>query len=507
MTTEWLESAVEPVVARLGESMSLALTGVIVGMAFGFMAQRSRFCQRSAVIEFARNLTDGKLTVWLLAFATAVLATQTLAGLVFGLVFAVAAQAGAAGIGLSAAAAWWATYLIANVSFNPHPVQSLSFTGPSADVLSRVLFASDKPATFDLGLVPGVFLGAFLAAAATDRRLDHHPSGPLDQPIPAAGPVLRALHLARRSLPAMLAGCAFVGAQAGATPLRAEQVADRVWFTQGDAALGSPANRNFISNAGFIVTDDGVVVVDALGSPALAEELLAEIRRVTSQPVRYVIVTHYHADHIYGLQAFKAAGATILAHAEGREYLNSDTAQKRLEASRKELGPWVDGKTQLVPADRWLDQDETRLRVGSYDILIRHVGPAHTPEDLVVFVPKLGVLFSGDLFFRGRIPFVGQADSRLWIASLERLIDYKPRLVIPGHGPASLDPMTDLLMTRDYLTYLRQTMGVAAHNMEPFEEAYERADWSRYEKMPLFRAANRMNAYNTYLLMEQQDSQ
>jgi glyoxylase-like metal-dependent hydrolase (beta-lactamase superfamily II) len=298
---------------------------------------------------------------------------------------------------------------------------------------------------------------------------------------------------------------AVAGAGTAEPALQATQVVDRVWFVQGLAALGSPANRNFISNAGFIVTDDGVVVVDALGSPALAEELLAEIRRVTSQPVRYVIVTHYHADHIYGPQAFKAAGATILAHSAGREYLNSDTAQKRLEASRLELGPWVDDKTRLVPADRWLDQDETRLRVGSCDILIRRVGPAHTPEDLVVFVPKLGVLFSGDLFFRGRIPFVGQADSRLWIASLERLIDYKPRVVVPGHGPASTDPMVDLMMTRDYLVYLRQTMGEAAHNLEPFEDAYAKADWSRFEAMPLFRAANRMNAYNTYLLMEQQD--
>lgn len=295
-------------------------------------------------------------------------------------------------------------------------------------------------------------------------------------------------------------------AASGSEPaLHATQVADRVWFVQGVPALGSAANRNFISNAGFVVTDDGVVVVDALGSPALADELLAEIRRVTSQPVRYVIVTHYHADHIYGLQAFKAAGATILAHGAGREYLNSDTAQKRLEASRQELGPWVDDKTRLVPADRWLEQDETRLRVGSHEILIRHVGPAHTPEDLVVFVPKAGVLFSGDLFFRGRIPFVGQADSRLWIDSLERLIDYRPRVVVPGHGPASTDPMADLLMTRDYLVYLRHTMGEAAHKLEPFEEAYARADWSRFEAMPLFRAANRMNAYNTYLLMEQQD--
>lgn len=287
-------------------------------------------------------------------------------------------------------------------------------------------------------------------------------------------------------------------------PLKAVQVADRVWFAQGQAALGTPENRNFISNAGFVVTDDGVVVVDALGSPTLAQELLAEIKRVTPQPVRYVIVTHYHADHIYGLQTFKAAGATVLAHAKGREYLNSETARQRLQASRVELAPWINATTELLEADRWLDQPQTDVKVGSYDFQISYVGPAHTPEDLVVFVPQLGVLFSGDLFFQGRIPFVGQADSRLWISSLTRLMKYQPKLVIPGHGPASTDPMKDMAMTRDYLEVLRTSMGEAARNLEPFEDAYAKADWSRFEAMPLFRAANRMNAYNTYLLMEQQ---
>jgi len=303
---------------------------------------------------------------------------------------------------------------------------------------------------------------------------------------------------------ALLLALFALGGRAAENTLQAVQVAPQVWFVQGAAALGSPANRNFISNAGFVVTDDGVLVVDALGSPALAQELLAEIRRVTPQPVRYVVVTHYHADHIYGLQAFKAAGATIVAHSAGREYLNSDTAQQRLQASRVDLAPWVDAQTRLVAADRWLEGDETRLRMGSYEVLIRRVGPAHTPEDLVVFVPQLGVLFSGDLFFRGRVPFVGQADSRLWIASLERMMEFKPRLVIPGHGPVSTDPMADLAMTRDYLLHLRRTMGEAARNLEPFEEAYAKADWSRYDQLPLFKAANRMNAYNTYLLMEQQ---
>jgi glyoxylase-like metal-dependent hydrolase (beta-lactamase superfamily II) len=291
-----------------------------------------------------------------------------------------------------------------------------------------------------------------------------------------------------------------------AEPMRAQRVSDTAWFVQGETALGSSANRNFISNAGFVVTPQGVVVIDALGSPTLAEELIAAIRQVTAQPIRYVIVTHYHADHVYGLQAFKALGATLIAHRLGQSYLSSDAAQLRLAASREDLFPWIDEKTHLVPADRWLDAD-TVIELGGESFRIHPVGPAHTPEDLVVLAEHAGVMFAGDLVFRGRIPFVGQADSRQWIASLGQLIELKPRIVVPGHGPISVEPLADLQLTRDYLVHLRKTMAEAANNLEPFEEAYAKADWSRFEHLPLFRAANRMNAYNTYLLLEQQGSQ
>jgi glyoxylase-like metal-dependent hydrolase (beta-lactamase superfamily II) len=293
-------------------------------------------------------------------------------------------------------------------------------------------------------------------------------------------------------------------AQAAGRPAKAVRVAPDVYFVQGESALGSSANRNFISNAGFVVTREGVVVIDALGSPVLAREFIAEIRRVTARPIRYVIVTHYHADHIYGLQAFKAAGAKIIAHAAGREYLASETAQRRLEASRHELFPSIDEHTHLVPADQWVDGPDTTLRLGGRAFRIRHVGPAHTAEDLVVFDAASGALFAGDLVFRGRIPFVGQADSRRWIESLARVMEFRPKLLIPGHGPVSDRAAEDLALTHDYLVYLRQTMGEAARNLEPFEEVYARTDWSRFEKLPLFKAANRMNAYNTYLLMEHQ---
>ena len=297
------------------------------------------------------------------------------------------------------------------------------------------------------------------------------------------------------------AGASLAQTASALTPV---QLTPSVWYVHGLTALGSPANQNFISNAGFIVTGQGVVVIDALGSPALAQQLVAAIGKVTPQPITHVIVTHYHADHVYGLQVFKALGARILAHGSARSYLNSDTARLRLQASRQELAPWVDAKTELVEADEWLVTDR-EFKIGEMQLQIKHVGPAHTPEDLVVYLPQQKLLFAGDLVFRARIPFVGQADSRRWIAALDDLLALDTRLIVPGHGPVSESAREDLQLTRDYLRYLRNAMGQAAKNMDPFEEAYAATDWSRFEALPLFRLANRMNAYNTYLLLEQEN--
>jgi glyoxylase-like metal-dependent hydrolase (beta-lactamase superfamily II) len=292
-------------------------------------------------------------------------------------------------------------------------------------------------------------------------------------------------------------------AERATVPMALQRVADGVYFVQGESAMGSALNQGFVSNAGVVVSDDGVLVIDALGTPALARRLIEEIAKVTTQPVRTVVVTHYHADHIYGLQAFREAGARIVAHVGARGYIGSDTARLRLQASRDELFPWIDERTQVVEPDQWVDSDLT-LTLGSTTVQVRHVGPAHTTEDLAVVLPAAGVVFAGDLVFRGRTPFVGQADSGRWIESLDQLIAARPRVVVPGHGPAATDPERDVALTRDYLKHLRDTMGRAARDLEPFDDAYAKTDWSRFEAMPLFKQVNRMNAYNTYLLMEAQ---
>jgi glyoxylase-like metal-dependent hydrolase (beta-lactamase superfamily II) len=279
------------------------------------------------------------------------------------------------------------------------------------------------------------------------------------------------------------------------------QVSERVWYIRGEAGVPSHANRGHTSNAGFVVTREGVVVFDALGTPALGREFVAAIRKITAQPVRRVIVSHYHADHFYGLAAFKELGAEIWAHRAARAYLDSEPARLRLAERRQSLAPWVGADTRLVPADRWLEREES-FRLGGLTFRVFPVGPAHTPEDLALVVEEENVLFVGDLMFGGRLPFVGDADSRAWIAAIDRIVKYNPRVMIGGHGEVSRNAAADLALTREYLVYLRQTMGRAAEELEDFEVAYGKTDWSRFSHLPAFEAANRRNAYNTYIRIQ-----
>lgn len=310
-----------------------------------------------------------------------------------------------------------------------------------------------------------------------------------------------AVHLAAAA--ALALAPAFAGAQGLKAKVVPVKVTERVWYVQGEPGMASAANEGYNSNAGFVVTDEGVVVIDALGSPALGEALLAAIRKVTTKPVKRVIVTHYHADHFYGLQAFKKAGADVWAHFGAREYLVNGDADMRRRQRARDLFPWVTDDTPLLPADRWLEGDAT-FTLGGKRFEIQHFGPAHSPEDLVIVVPDEGVVFIGDILFAGRIPFVGEADSKSWLSKIDRLIALKPRLLVTGHGGVSKNPAKDLVLTRDYLTYLRQVMGKAVEDFVPFEEAYRRTDWSRFSSLPAFEAANRVNAYGTYLLMERE---
>lgn len=286
--------------------------------------------------------------------------------------------------------------------------------------------------------------------------------------------------------------------------VRAVRLATHSYYVPGLAGAASTANQGFMSNAGFVVTPAGVVVFDTLGSPSLAAEMVKRIRELTPLPIRRVILSHYHADHYYGMQVFKDLGAEIWAHRDGRGVLGSEAAQQRFAQRREILGRWINEHTQRFPEpDLWLTGD-VDFELGGVNFRVRHVGPAHSDEDLALFVVEDGVLYTGDLVFRNRIPFVGEADSGKWLAALDRLIAFRPKILVPGHGGASETPMEDLTLTRDYLDFLRERMRRAVADLQSFEEAYAATDWSAYASMPAFAEANRRNAYNTYILMERE---
>jgi glyoxylase-like metal-dependent hydrolase (beta-lactamase superfamily II) len=286
-------------------------------------------------------------------------------------------------------------------------------------------------------------------------------------------------------------------------PMKAVRLGPHSYFVQGLSGAASSENQGFMSNAGFVVTGDGVVVFDALASPPLARKLIGLIRKTTKQPIKRVIVSHYHADHFYGLQEFKALGAEVWAHRLAEGQTRTEDAALRLQQRREALFPWVDDKMQLLEADHFVEGD-SEFVMGGVHFALRYVGPAHSAEDLAMMVKEDGVLFAGDLVFRGRVPFVGDADSRAWIAALDKLIALKPKILVPGHGAPSRDPRADLVFTRDYLMFVREAMGKAVRDFVPFDEAYKATDWSKYRNMPAFGEANRVNAYNQYLRLEQE---
>lgn len=279
-----------------------------------------------------------------------------------------------------------------------------------------------------------------------------------------------------------------------------KRVSEHIYYVEGAAGIATD-NEGFISNAGFVVTGEGVVVFDSLGTPSLANQLVSRIREITDQPIRKIIVSHYHADHIYGLQVFEEIGAEISAPEGAQKYIQSDAAKERLEERQFSLEPWVNENTRLVLPDVTISKSRT-FTMGELTFTINFMGKAHSDGDLSMLVEPDSVLFSGDIIFEGRIPFVGNADTKNWLETLTRLETVGLSALIPGHGPASTKPQQTIALTRAYLAYLREVMGAAVDEFIPFDEAYANADWSQFKELPAFEQGNRINAYQVYLSLE-----
>ena len=284
-----------------------------------------------------------------------------------------------------------------------------------------------------------------------------------------------------------------------------EQLGPGVWYLLGESGMATAANRGFMSNAGIVVGTEGIAVFDTLATPALGQAMLRAIRRISNKPILYVITSHYHADHFYGLQAFVGTGAQLLGHTKGQHYLGSQEAANRLLQRREALAPWVDSQTRLVAADRWLDfsDDQTLvLDLGDLHLELTDVSGSHSNSDIMMLVVERNVLFAGDLFATGRLPFVAGANTGRWLEVLSLLEQSEASVVVPGHGRASKNVQADIALTEKYLLFLRAAMGQAVDQLVPFSEAYAATDWTGFEELPAFAEANRRNAYSVYLEME-----
>ena len=285
--------------------------------------------------------------------------------------------------------------------------------------------------------------------------------------------------------------------------MRLKQVSEHVYFVRGATGVATD-NQGFISNSVAIIAEDGITIVDALGSPSLAEQMLSLIREISDLPIKRVIATHYHADHIYGLQVFEDLGAEIIAPYGVDDYLNSPNAVERLEERRFSLEPWVNEQTRLVLPDRLVRVSET-IDEGGVKLTVNYLGKAHSDADLTVFVEPDQVFISGDVIFEGRIPFVGDSDSRAWLDTLNKMSQQQGiKALIPGHGGLALNPQKAITLTRDYLAYLREQLGAGVEEMMSFDELYASIDWSPFERLPAFALGNRINAFQVFLALEKE---
>ncbi|MDQ2768675.1 MAG: MBL fold metallo-hydrolase [Gemmatimonadota bacterium] len=238
----------------------------------------------------------------------------------------------------------------------------------------------------------------------------------------------------------------------GAYPLR--KLGQGVYAVLGDTGQGSEGR----SNAGFVVTRTGVVVIDALASPAQGKTLLRTIRTITPLPIRWLILTHHHPDHHFGAIVLKRAGAKVIAHPDRRTLASEDGDDAMVSAwtgvlGLREMQGFAFADTPDIPIAH-----DTTLTLSGRTFTIEVPGTAHTPGDLVVWLPDARVVFAGDLLIEDGVAMVVDGSSRGLLAALDRIEALAPLQAMPGHGSVPADPLALIHETRCETLALRATM-------------------------------------------------
>lgn len=308
-----------------------------------------------------------------------------------------------------------------------------------------------------------VLLVLCLAGDAGACREERHPGG--DSLAACRGAAARLAALPRDSEAVQEWPCVAAGATPG---FRVTEIAPGVFVHRGRHAEAGPANRGDLANLGFVVGGQAVAVIDAGGSAAVAEALLAAVRAETALPVTHAILTHMHPDHSLGAPVLAAAGAAVVGHRRLQAALAARAAHY-LEANARLIGPGFAGTGAPGP----VGEAPAEIDLGGRVLRLEQHPTAHTDNDLTVFDEATGTWFLGDLLFVDHTPAI---DGSLlgWIALADSLAARPAARVVPGHGPAAVAWPAAAAPMRDYLGDLAAETRAAIAEGLPMLEAVRR---------------------------------
>lgn len=291
----------------------------------------------------------------------------------------------------------------------------------------------------------------------------------------------------------------FARSQQDIAPLAVTEQAPGLFVHVGELALMSRANEGAIANLGFVVGDQAVAVIDTGGSLREGRRLLAAIRRHTAKPIRYVIATHIHPDHVFGSAAFAGEGASFVAHQNFPRALAA-RGQFYRDTFRRLLGDELMAGVTIVPPTQLVD-GELRLELGRRPLIVKAWPTAHTDNDLTVFDEVTRTLFAGDLVVIQHVPVL---DGRLrgWLKVMDDLAQIPAARVVPGHGPvmeAWPEPLAD---QRRYLERVATDVRTLIARGTPLAAAAQSAGQAEKPYWKLFDDYNGRNATAAFAELE-----